>query len=305
MIVTVTPNPALDITYTLAALRPHTSHRVDTVHEQAGGKGVNVARVLQALGRRTAAVLPLGGASGAAVKADLDRAGLSSLTIPLAGGVTRRTVAAVDRDDATMLNEPGPELSGPEWSALVAGVRSLLPTAQALVLSGSLPRGVRPEAYGELVRLARAQGVPVVLDAAGPALTEALGSGPAVIKPNAAELRDATGVDDPPAAARELAKAGARTVVASLGPDGLLAVTPAGTWRAFLSPAAAIRGNPTGAGDAAVAALAMGLADRTPLPQALNHAVALSAATVHAPYAGMFDRRAYERYLTQVQILPA
>ncbi|MCX5214509.1 hexose kinase [Kitasatospora sp. NBC_00240] len=305
MIVTVTPNPALDITYTVAALRPHASHRVDTVHEQAGGKGVNVARVLHTLGRRTAAVLPLGGASGAAVRADLDRAGLSSLTIPLAGGVTRRTVAVVDRDDATMLGEPGPELSGKEWSALVAGVESLLPTTQALVLSGSLPRGVRPDAYGELVRLARAHGVPVVLDAAGPALTEALEAGPTVIKPNAAELREATGIDDPALAAEELAKAGARTVVASLGPDGLLAVTPVGCWRARLSPPADIRGNPTGAGDAAVAALAMGLADRTPLPQALSHAVALSAATVRAPYAGMFDRRSYERCLTQVRIVPA
>ncbi|MFC9331772.1 1-phosphofructokinase family hexose kinase [Kitasatospora sp. NPDC057015] len=305
MIVTVTPNPALDITYTLAALRPHASHRVDTVHEQAGGKGVNVARVLRALGRRTAAVLPVGGASGAAVRADLDLAGLSSLTIPLAGGVTRRTVAVVDQADATMLNEPGPELSGTEWSALVAGVASLLPSSQALVLSGSLPRGVRTDAYGELVRLARAHGVPVVLDAAGPALTEALAAGPTLIKPNAAELREATGIDDPALAAKALAEAGARTVVASLGPKGLLAVTPAGSWRAFLSPPADIRGNPTGAGDAAVAALAMGLADRTPLPQALHYAVALSAATVHAPYAGMFDRCAYERYLTQVQILPA
>ncbi|WP_371483626.1 1-phosphofructokinase family hexose kinase [Kitasatospora sp. NBC_00315] len=305
MIVTVTPNPALDITYTLPALVPHSSHRVDGVHEQAGGKGVNVARVLHALGRRATAVLPLGGTTGAAVRADLDRAGLACLSIPLTDGATRRTVAAVDERDATMFNEPGPELSAEEWAAVLGGVRSLLPTTRALVLSGSLPRGVRPDAYTAFVELAREHGVPVVLDAAGPALTETLRAGPTVVKPNAAELREATGIDDPLTAARELTNAGARTVVASLGPDGLLAVTPAGSWRAFLSPSADIRGNPTGAGDAAVAALAIGLADSTPLPQSLNHAVALSAATVHSRYAGQFDAHRYERYLTRVQVVPA
>ncbi|MFD9597653.1 1-phosphofructokinase family hexose kinase [Kitasatospora sp. NPDC059973] len=305
MIVTVTPNPALDITYTLAALRPHESHRVETVHEQAGGKGVNVARVLHALGRRTTAVLPLGGAAGSAVKADLDRSGIVHLTIPLTGAATRRTIAVVHDGDATMLNEPGPELSALQWTALRAGVASLVPAARALVLSGSLPRGVPPGGYAALVRLARDRGVPVILDAAGPALTEALDARPTIIKPNAAELREATGTDDPQTAARALVRAGAGTVVASLGADGLLAVDPAGAWRAFLPTDAGISGNPTGAGDSVVAALAVGLAEHTPLPVALTRAVALSAATVQARYAGMFDRDGYRRLLPQVQVVPA
>ncbi|MFJ9952901.1 1-phosphofructokinase family hexose kinase [Kitasatospora sp. NPDC091207] len=304
MIVTVTPNPALDLTYDLPALRPHTSHRVAAVHEQAGGKGVNVARVLHGLGRRSTAVLPLGGPTGAAVRADLDRSGLAHLAVPLAARSTRRTVALVDPVDATLLNEPGPELRAEHWSALRAAVRSLLPTARALVLSGSLPRGAAPGAYADLVRLAHAAGVPVLLDADGPALTEALAARPTVVKPNAVELRRATGIADPLDAARELVGAGARTVVASLGPDGLLAVTPDGSWRARLPPAVTVRGNPTGAGDAAVAALAAALADRAPWPRALADAVALSAAAVRAPYAGRFDRRAYRTYLPLVDVRP-
>ncbi|MFF2041539.1 1-phosphofructokinase family hexose kinase [Kitasatospora sp. NPDC058170] len=306
MIVTVTPNPALDITYDLPALRPHTSHRVAAVHEQAGGKGVNVARVLHALGHPTTAVLPLGGPTGEAVRADLDRCGLAHLAVPLAPGAsTRRTVAVVDPADATVLNEPGPELSTEHWAALLTAVRSLLPAARALVLSGSLPPGLRPGAYADLVRLAHEQGVPVVLDADGAALTEALDAGPTVVKPNAAELRHATGIADPLDAARALADRGARTVVASLGPDGLLAVTPDGTWRARLPPEPVVRGNPTGAGDAVVAALAVALAERSPWPQALARAVALSAAAVRAPHAGRFDRQAYRSHLPLVQILPA
>lgn len=305
MIVTVTPNPALDITYDLPTLRPHTSHRVRAVHEQAGGKGVNVARVLHALGCRTTAVLPLGGPTGEAVRADLDRSGLAHLAVPLgAGAPTRRTVAVVDAADATVLNEPGPELSAERWTALCAGVGSLLPGARALVLSGSLPPGLPAGAYGDLVRLAHDAGVPVVLDADGPALTGALAAAPTVVKPNAAELRHATGLADPLDAARALAGRGARAVVASLGPDGLLVATPDGTWWARLPPEVVVRGNPTGAGDAVVAALAVALADRTPWPRALPHAVALSAAAVQAPYAGGFDRQAYLTYLPLVEVLP-
>ncbi|GAA2797114.1 hexose kinase [Kitasatospora sp. CM 4170] len=307
MIVTVTPNPALDVTYAVPALRPHTTHRVAAVHEQAGGKGVNVARVLHALGRPTTALLPLGGPTGDVVRAELDRAGLPYLPVPLRpGAVTRRTVTVVDEADATVLNEPGPELADEDWAAVLAGATGLLPAARALVLSGSLPHGLRPGAYGDLVRLAHRHGVPVLLDAGGAALTGALAAGPTVVKPNAAELRDATGIADPLAAARALADGGARAVVASLGPDGLLAVTPDGAWHARLPEARVVRGgNPTGAGDAAVAALAAALADGSPWPRALAEAVALSAAAVRAPYAGHLDRQAYRHDLPLVRLRPA
>ncbi|WP_395292588.1 1-phosphofructokinase family hexose kinase [Kitasatospora hibisci] len=306
MIVTVTPNPALDVTYAVPALRPHTTHRVDAVHEQAGGKGVNVARVLHTLGRPTTALLPLGGPTGDVVRAELDRSGLPYLSVPLRSrAATRRTVTVVDEADATVLNEPGPELTAEDWAAVLAGAAGLLPAARALVLSGSLPRGLHPGAYGDLVRLAHRHGVPVVLDAGGAALTEALAARPTLVKPNAAELRDATGIADPLAAARVLADGGARAVVASLGPAGLLAVTPGGAWHAGLPEGRAVRGgNPTGAGDAAVAALAAALAGGSPWPQTLAEAVALSAAAVRAPYAGHFDRQAYLYDLPLVRLRP-
>ncbi|MCG6499297.1 1-phosphofructokinase family hexose kinase [Kitasatospora sp. A2-31] len=307
MILTVTPNPALDVTYAVPALRPHTTHRVAAVHEQAGGKGVNVARVLHALGRPATALLPLGGPTGDVVRAELDRSGLPYLPVPLRpGAATRRTVTVVDETDATVLNEPGPELADEDWAAVLAGAARLLPAAHALVLAGSLPRGLRPGAYGELVRLAHRHGVPIVLDAGGPALTEALGARPTVVKPNAAELRDATGIADPLAAARALTDGGARAVVASLGPAGVLAVTPDGAWHARLPEDRAVRGgNPTGAGDAVVAALAAALAEGSPWRQTLAHAVALSAAAVRAPYAGHVDRRAYLHDLPLVALRPA
>lgn len=294
MIVTVTLNPALDITHTVASLVPHRSHRVTDVAAQAGGKGVNVARVLHTLGLPAVAVAFRGGLTGAAVAADLDRHGIAHRLVDTAGE-SRRTFTVVDlgSGDATVFNEAGPAVSGAEWQALRAQVHRLLADASVLVLSGSLPPGLPDTAYAQLTDAARRAGVPVILDAAGAALRAGVTAGPDVVKPNATELAEATGLPDPLAAAEALRTAGARAVVASLGPAGLLAATPDGTFRA--EPPEPLAGNPTGAGDSVVAAIAAGLHTGTPWPRRLADAVALSAATVRAPRAGQFDADTYRR----------
>ncbi|MFD7732920.1 1-phosphofructokinase family hexose kinase [Kitasatospora phosalacinea] len=302
MILTVTPNPALDVTYAVPGFRPHASHRVADVAAQAGGKGVNAARVLAALGRPVRCVLPLGGPTGETVRADLAAAGLDHIDVPV-GGDTRRTVTVSDGTDATVLNEPGPVLTAAEWDALLGETARQLPQAAVLVLAGSLPPGAPTDGYGQLVALGRQFHLPVVLDADGPALLAALPARPTVIKPNAAELTAATGLPDPRDAARVLIRRGAESVLASLGPDGLLAVDRQGAWRC--APPAAVTGNPTGAGDSVVAALAAGLSGNAGWPAILPDAVALSAATVLHPRAGHFDAPAYRRLratLTAVRI---
>jgi fructose-1-phosphate kinase PfkB-like protein len=196
MIVTVTPNLALDVTYEVPELRPGHAHRVRAVHSRAGGKGVNVARVLALLGHDVMVLGLAGGPTGDAVRADLDASG-----------------------------EP---------------LRRAAPYAWA-------------------------------------------------VKPNAEELAAVTGTDDPVAGARML---GARTVVMSLGAEGLLAVTGEEVHR--VPPPRVVTGNPTGAGDAVVAALAAGAG--SPWPDLLGDAAALSAAAVLAPLAGSYDSAAYERF---------
>ncbi|MER6302808.1 1-phosphofructokinase family hexose kinase [Kitasatospora sp. NPDC001539] len=299
MILTVTLNPALDLTYRLGAVRLHASNRVEGVRQQAGGKGVNVARVLAALGHPAIVTGLVGGVNGQALRADLARSALRDELVDITAG-TRRTVAVADEQDTTVFLEPGPPVEAAEWQRFLAHYRRLLPSASVAVLSGSLPPGLPVDAYRVLVELARAAAVPVVLDAEGEALLSALPAGPAVIKPNATELTAATGTADPARGAELLRAAGAGAVVASLGPDGLLARTPEGGWRA--RPPEHLRGNPTGAGDSAVAALALGLETGIPWPERLRHAVALSAATVLAPQAGRFDVAAYHGMLDRVRI---
>ncbi|MFI9274386.1 1-phosphofructokinase family hexose kinase [Kitasatospora sp. NPDC052896] len=301
MILTVTLNAALDVTYRVPALRPHGSHRVTEATARAGGKGVNVARVLARMGRTTLVTGLVGGAAGATVRADLAAAGLPDALLPIAGE-TRRTVAVVDRlaADATMFNEPGPAVTAGEWSSFTDHFGALLERAEVVVLAGSLPPGLPDDAYATLVRAARGRGVPVLLDTSAPWLLPALAAGPDLVKPNADELREATGLAEPHRAAAALLDRGAGAVVASLGPDGLLATTPDGSWLA--TPPERLAGNPTGAGDSAVAALTTGLLDSLPWPARLARAVALSAATVLAPTAGDYDPAAYHHLLPRVTV---
>ncbi|MFF2409192.1 1-phosphofructokinase family hexose kinase [Streptomyces sp. NPDC058092] len=334
MILTVTLNTALDLTYGVPELVPHASHRVGDVAERPGGKGLNVARVLSALGQATVVTGFAGGSTGAALRELLahlpprdttgtDTRAAAATVIPAAtpatvipavtpapitdalvtiAGNTRRTIAVVDRatGDTTQLNEPGPLVTADEWAALLGRYEELLTGADAVALCGSLPPGIHVGAYAELVRLARAAGVPVLLDTSGEPLRRGIAARPDLIKPNAEELAQLTGSREPLRATRDARRRGAHGVIASLGPDGMLAVTPDGVWRA--SPPAEVRGNPTGAGDSAVAGLLSGLVEGLSWPDRLRRAVALSTATVLSPTAGDFDRAAYEELLPGVGV---
>ncbi|MBC9716550.1 1-phosphofructokinase family hexose kinase [Streptomyces sp. TRM66268-LWL] len=300
MILTVTLNTALDLTYRVDRLVPHSSHRVATVTERPGGKGLNVARVLAALGHDVTVTGFVGGATGEALRAGLT--GVCDALFPVAGA-TRRTVAVVDAasGDTTQLNEPGPLIAPSEWSAFLSSYEELLTSASAVALCGSLPPGVPVGSYAHLIRGARGAGVPVLLDTSGEPLRRGIAARPDIVKPNADELAELTGSWDPLPATRAARRRGAHAVVASLGPSGLLAATPEGMWQA--KPPARVSGNPTGAGDSAVAALLSGLVSGEPWPRRLASAVALSAATVLAPAAGEFDATAYESFVAGVQVV--
>ncbi|MDT0460176.1 1-phosphofructokinase [Streptomyces sp. DSM 41527] len=304
MILTVTLNAALDITYRVPRLQPHATNRVTEVSERPGGKGLNVARVLAALGHRTVATGFAGGGTGEALRALLAETDVTDALVPV-GGATRRTVAVADASsgDTTQLNEPGPTVSPAEWDTFLGTYRELLGEAQAVALCGSLPPGVPVDVYARLTRAARSAGVPVLLDTSGEPLRRGLAARPDLAKPNADELAALTGSTEPLRAARDARRRGAHAVAASLGPDGMLAVTADGAWQA--APPQRIAGNPTGAGDSAVAGLLSGLVEELPWPDRLARAVALSAATVRAPAAGEFDAATYEELLRTVRVATA
>ncbi|MEU6076005.1 hexose kinase [Micromonospora sp. NPDC047074] len=288
MIITVTLNAALDITYEVADLALWGSHRVSAVRQRAGGKGVNVASVLSTFGIAVTATGLVGGGTGAAIRADLDARGVRHAFGDCAGE-SRRTVNVVSTasGDATIFNEPGPVVTAGEWRSFTSWLDGLVREsgADVVVASGSLPPGAPVDAYAQIVELVRARNARCVVDADGEPLRRALAAGPDVVKPNLAELRAVTGVAAPLRGAAVLRRLGARDVVVSLGADGVLVVPADGpAYRAAAGQRLA--GNPTGAGDAAVAAIAAGLARGHDWPRVMGEVVGWSAAAVLSRVAG-------------------
>jgi tagatose 6-phosphate kinase len=180
--------------------------------------------------------------------------------------------------------------------------RAAFSVATVVVISGVMPDGLESAAIVELIGLARDAGRPCIVDTSGPALRTALEHGATLVKPNVDELTDLTGDLDPIRAATGLARTHHAVVVVSLGADGAVAVTDSGSWRA--RPRQAIRGNPTGAGDALVAGLARGIGRGRPWPDTLADSVALAAAAVRSPVAGEVDLRYYQQELAGVTTQP-
>ncbi|MFZ0090141.1 MAG: hexose kinase [Solirubrobacteraceae bacterium] len=293
MILSVTLNLAVDVTYHVDHLRRSETTRVDRVGRRAGGKGANVARVLRALGREVALTGFAGGFTGAAARAELASTGIADETIAITGESRLTFMLVEDDGTATGFSELGPEISVQECEALLARYRRLVESAEAVVVSGSLPRGVPSDIYGRLIESANRADVPTLLDADGAALEQALAAHPRVVKINAAELAGVVrGVDVVTGAAQLLRRSRAEAVVISEGADGMTCVMDG---RALhVAPPRELRGNPTGAGDAASAALITGLIDRIPWSERLVDAAALSAAAVAAPLAGSFHPNVYE-----------
>jgi tagatose 6-phosphate kinase len=311
VILVVALNPALDVTHQVPGVDWAGVNRPTAIRAQAGGKGLNVARTLRAIGAEVQVIGLAGGVTGERVRSALAELGVPAVFTRI-GGETRRTFAVVDtvRGDAALFNEPGPPVAPGEYAAFRGAYERALAGCTAVVLSGSLPLGLSPGTYADLAGMAAAAGVPAVLDAHGEALLRGAAARPAIVKPNLAELEalagrrlsTVSGVDKDAVAlaARELRAAGPQAVVVTLGADGLWAVTADGSWRAV--PSAAVRGNPTGAGDAVAAGLVHGLVLGRPWEERLRHAVALGTASAAAPVAGEFSPADYAEALAGVRV---
>jgi tagatose 6-phosphate kinase len=298
MILCVALSPAWDVTFHVPRLEEHATNRATAVSARAGGKAVNVARLLHGLGEAARIVLPVGGPTGDDVAADLVRAGLPH-DLVASTSETRRTVTIVSDEtgDATLVNETA-LLS--DWPALLARTCALMEDAAVVVASGSLPGDAPRDAFAQLAGEAARRGLPVVVDTSGPALLAALGARPTLVKPNLDELREVTGDADPRAGAARLAQESGSAVAVSAGAEGIVLAVGAEVWHASLPQR--LHGNPTGAGDAAVAAFARGLAAAVPWPEMLRDAVALSGAAVLAPYAGEVATSDHADLLRQVRV---
>lgn len=305
MIFTLTPNPALDITYAVPRVHVGESHRVSVTGTHAGGKGLNVAGVLACMSLDHVAIAPVGDRQRDFFTEDAAQRGIRLRLIETPGHM-RRSVAVFSTDgQATVFNEQGSPHPEGVWDDMTEVVRSSCQPGDVLTISGSLPPSTPDDALVELCKVGAGAGAELVIDGRGRWVTEVLRVTPALVKPNASEAASMTGIEDPTKAAHQLVGDGAWAALISRGADGLVLVTAEG--RVIEArPRTPGAGNATGAGDALTAAISAGL-DGTPRaevdwPAVLRVGVAWSAAAVRQTVAGVIDRADVDALLDDVDI---
>lgn len=308
MITTVTLNAAVDKTYFVSLFEKGMATRVERTIAAAGGKGINVARVLHLLGEPVTVTGLAGGAGGRLIAADLDRLGIRHDMQPVAGE-SRSCLNVIEESTgvSTELLEPGPQVAAAEYDAFRERLVRLARRSRLVCFSGSLPAGLPKSAYAELIRLARGEGADVFLDTSGDALRLGIEAGPDMIKPNEEEAAALAG--EPCRTEEErlrllnrLAERGIRCAVLSLGAQGAIASVGGTPYR--VKPPALQAVNAVGSGDAFVAGLAAAWVRGLPPQEALRHAAAAGGANALHPQAGFVRREDFDTLLQRIDVAP-
>jgi 6-phosphofructokinase 2 len=284
-IVTITINPAVDIYTDVEKVVPVRKLRCSTARREAGGGGINVARVLKRLDADVQALFPAGGSIGDLLERLIKAEKLPYVRIPSAGE-TRESLTAEERGSGEQYRFvfEGTLLEPAAVRACLKTVETLCSEASVLVASGSLRPGVPEDFYAQLAALAHDRGIHFILDTSGAALRGALGPGLGLIKPNLRELSDLVGAPLPGkaeqlrACEQLIADGSAAMVALTLGEEGALLVTGQGAWEARAPQVDVL--SPVGAGDSFTAGMAYGLHSGWPTDQAFRLGIAAGTAAV-------------------------
>lgn len=278
--------PALQRTLELKTLKCGSVNRAHTVHLSTGGKAVNAARVLTALGGNPLVFGFAGGETGKTIRTLLDneqiRHEFTETRIPTR---TAQTLLAENTPDFTEIIEDCPPLPANDWKQLVQEFRNLLKKNDAAIISGTLPAHAPPEIYREmLIHRGKKQ---ILIDSPGKPLLEALETRPTLVKINAEEIRKTTGIQDPEEGSHELISVGAEAVGVTDGANPALLITPAGTVR-FQIPVVPIKSS-LGCGDSVNAGTIFALQHGHSLKEAFVFGLACGTANAMTDLPGKID----------------
>ncbi len=286
-IMTVTLNPCVDKTIVLDGFCEGGLNRAESVRADAGGKGINVAKVLKRFDAMALAVGVIGENGSKSLLSELDDRGIcyDFVTVP---GVTRTNYKLQDKakGQVTEVNEPGFFVDSDNLETIMSMIKSHLPEVGVMVLAGSVAPGIPKDIYKRLISLAKEQGIKVILDADGEVLKEALEAVPYAVKPNRFELEQLFGKSLPTdndllTCGRELLSRGISLVVVSLGAEGAMFITKESSLR--VNPAPIACQSTVGAGDSMVASVAASLAEGDDLFVLARRATASGTVTASKP----------------------
>jgi 1-phosphofructokinase len=306
-ILTLTLNPALDLTVELPRLDAGQVNRSDEMHTHAAGKGVNVAQVLADLGHQLTVSGFLGEDNLQTFETLFAKRGFVDAFIRVPGE-TRSNIKVAEQDGRiTDINGPGPVVDAAAQQALLDRLVQIAPGHDAVVVAGSLPRGVTAQWLRELIERLNQLGLKVALDSSGEALREALKASPWLIKPNTEELADALGCEvvshtaEAQAAARLHAQ-GIEHVVISHGADGVNWFSVGSALHA--APPKVSVASTVGAGDSLLAGMLHGLLSADTPEQTLRTATAIAAMAVTQIGFGIHDRAQLAQLEQGVRVRP-
>jgi 1-phosphofructokinase len=308
-IVCVSLNSALDHTFDVRRLRLGQHAHGRLLSTQPAGKAVNVARILQTLGRPCT----LTGLVGEAERADFERSFDQTLVrVRLLGlpAPTRRNVTLIDAEEGleTHIRDLGPEIPAAALDALAGELDRLAAPGVRMIFAGSLPRGLSPEVFQEMLTAVTRRGARVALDSSGPALDAVRRQSVWLIKPNREELAALAGQGTADAsslvrAARSLGGQ-AEVVLASAGSEGCFLIEAGVTWHARLDAPTGPIVSTVGAGDALLAGYVEALARGLPGEDALRQAVAAATSACLHPRAGEIDAAQVAAFIPRVRVEP-
>ncbi len=294
MILTVTPNAAIDKTYIVEGFGLDRVHRPSETRTVAGGKGINVVRVLKELGKTGMATGFVGGRNGDLLIESLNRENLKHDFVRVAGE-SRLCIAVMDPKSGTQteVNENGPEISPEEVGRMLDKIRDLVPGKDFIVLCGSVPPGVPTTFYGDIIEIARKVNVPAVLDTSGEHLREAVKAAPYMVKPNVTELSQLAGrelvtLEEISRAAKSLSQYGVTLTAVTMGRSGAMLTDGVHSWKA--TPPEIEFASAVGSGDSFVAAFLHSIINGEPLPEALAMGTAAGAANATTFGAGFCSK---------------
>ena len=296
MIMTVSLNPAVDKTCRLREMTPGEVNRLSSAESVAGGKAVNVTKVLRQFHIPVAAVGFLGGSGGNLIGEAMEEMGVECHFTKIAGKTRTSTNVLEENGRVTELLEPGPVISEKELGGFLKQFTGCLENCEMAVLSGSLPEGVPKDIYAKLVELCHMAGCRVILDSSGEALRQGIQAGPDLVKPNRKELeylagRQLQSREEIIGAARELLALGVGRVVVSLGGEGLLCVDGENVHFQAAKQVQAV--NTVGCGDTVVASLCMSGLAGDDMETALAKAAAMAAANATTKENGNIPMETY------------
>lgn len=308
MVLTVTPNTGIDYTLIVPEFRLDATLRASEVAWGMGAKATDVSYILGQWGAPNLALGFAAGEAGRRMEAMLRARGVSTDFVQVDGETRTNVVvvcAATGRQSTLTANTL--RVRAEHTQALIDRYTQALPQATCVVLGGSLPEGAPASLYPDLIRQARARGIPVIFDSSGPALREGLTAHPTLIKPNQAELAELTGratysIEDTHRLAAEVQRDTGVDLIVTLGSAGALALLGARHYR--IPPLQVKAVSAAGAGDGVLAGMALALSRNQPPEDGLRLGFAFAGAVLLTPATADFRPEDARRLLSQVELIP-